>query len=180
MRSALFLLVLGALVFGSAAMANAPIRQSFMLNDATFPDAYLSDACGTTVLDTVSVTINVTVFFDTSGTAVAEVDTVTRGTITFSAPATDKSVSSVMTGVSHATYPEGIAVGAPAPTTITGANAASLTGVAPPGEGRIVADAVVVAVDPSGVPFTAFGTDDIVSMNGTFAKTTDKVCDALT
>jgi hypothetical protein len=111
---------------------------------------------------------------------VAEVDTVTRGTITFSAPATNKSVSSVMTGVSHATYPEGIAIGAPVPTTITGANAANLTGVAPPGEGRIVADAVVVAVDPNGVPFTAFGTEDIVSMNGTFAKTTQHVCDALT
>jgi hypothetical protein len=177
---ALVLLLLVAAVVVPAAGANAPIRQTFTLSDVTFPDAYLSDACGTTVLDTVSVTITVAVFVDTNGTAVAEVDTVTRGTITYSAPATDNSVSSVMNGVSHATYPEGIAVGASAPTTITGVNTASLTGVAPPGDGRVVANAVVVALDPSGVPFTAFGTDDIVSMNGTFGKTTDEICDALT
>lgn len=127
-----------------------------------------------------SVTIDVILFVGANGSAVAEVDTVTRGAITYGAPATGKSVSSVMSGVSHATYPEGIAIGKPAPTTISGVNAASLTGVAPPGSGSLVVDAEIVFVDPSGVPFTFFDTSDIVAMHGNFARTTDAICAALT
>ena len=172
--------LLAMVVFASAAAANAPIRQSFTFEDFTFTDSYLSDACGTEIQNTASGTFDIKLFVDTSDTPVAEVDTVTRGSITYANPATGASVTSVMTAMSHAVYPDGIFVGARAPTTITGTNAASFTGVAPPGSGRIVVDAEIVFVDPSGVPFTAFGTDDIVSASGNFARTTAELCDALT
>ena len=171
------LLVTGALA--PAAGANAPIRQSFTITDLTFPDAYLSDACGTGVMNTVNATLDITVFVDRTGTPVREIDRV-HGTITFAAPASGKSVSQTMTGISHATYPEGVAPGSPAPTSLIGVNVGSLTGVTPPGAGRLVVDAVVVAVGPDGVPFTAFGTEDIVSMQGNFARATAEICRALT
>ena len=111
---------------------------------------------------------DVTSLLDRSGAFVAELDTVTRGTITWTNPANGEWVASVTTGVSPAVYPDGVAVGNRALVTITGTNAGSLTGVAPPGAGRIVADAVIVDVDPDGVPFTFFDTGDIRASNGNF------------
>ena len=172
------LLVVAVLV--PAAAANAPIRQHFTFSDFTFPDAYLSDACGTEILSTIGGTFDVRLFVDTTGSAVSEVDTVTRGTIVWTNPDNDASVSSIIAAMSHAVYPDGIVVGARAPTRISGTNAAAITGVAPPGNGTIVVDAEIVFVDPEGVPFTAFDTGDIVSMNGNFERRTAELCDALT
>jgi hypothetical protein len=177
---ALLASLLAVILFAPAAAANAPIRQHFTFSDFTFPDSYLSDACGTEILSTIGGTFDVRLFVDTSDTPVAEVDTVTRGSITWTNPANNASVSSIIAATSHAVYPDGIVVGASAPTRITGTNAASLTGVAPPGNGSIVVDAEIVFVDPDGVPITAFETGDIVAMNGNFEKTTAELCDALT
>jgi hypothetical protein len=172
-------LLLAAAALAPAATANAPIRQTVTFTDVTFPDTYLSDACGTDVVNTASGTIDITVFLDRSGTPVREIDLV-RGTITFRAPATGKSVTQQMIGISHATYPNGVAPGSPAPTSLIGLNVGSFTGVAPPGAGRLQVDARVVAVGPDGVPFTSFGTEDIVSAHGTFARATADICSALT
>jgi hypothetical protein len=172
--------LLATVVFAPAAGADAPLRQSFTFSDLEFSDAYLSDACGMEIVSTVGGVFSVTLFVDRSAAFVAEVDTVTRGTITWTNPANSASVSSVMTGVSHAVYPDGVAVGNVARVTITGTNAGSLTGVAPPGAGRIVVDAVIVAVDADGVPITAFDTGDIVASSGNFDRATADLCDALT
>lgn len=177
---ALLVSVLAVALFAPAAAADAPIRQSFTFSDFTFPDAYLSDACGTEILSTVGGVFDITLFSDRSGAFVAEIDTVTRGAVTWTNPASGESVSSVMTGVSHAVYPDGVAVGNRALVTITGTNAGSLTGVAPPGDGRIVAAALIVDVDPDGVPITFFDTGDILASNGNFDRATDDLCDALT
>ena len=59
-------------------------------------------------------------------------------------------------------------------------NTQSITSVAPPGSGQLVANATILFVDDAGVPGTAFATSDIVSMNGTFAATTAAICAALT
>ena len=147
------------------------------MTDATFPDAYLSEACGTDVLDTVNGTLTV-MLFSAGGTA-REVDTL-HGTITYTAPATGNSVTLTEASSSHALYPEGIAVGNPAVVKVTGLNGGSITGVAPPGGGSIVADATIIAIDPSGIPLTFFPPEGISSMSGNFAHATAEICAALT
>ena len=175
----LIALLLSAAVLAPGAGANAPIRQSVTITDFTFPDAYLSNACGTPVVNTVNATLEIIVFLDRTGTPVREIDTI-DGTITFAAPASGKSDSQTIAGISHATYPQGVAPGSPAPTSLIGVNVGSLTGVTPPGTGRLVVNAVVVAVGPDGVPFTGFDTDDIVSRQGNFSRATAEICRALT
>jgi hypothetical protein len=63
---------------------------------------------------------------------------------------------------------------------IAGQNGGSITGLAPPGSGQIVADATIVAIDPSGIPLTFFDTADIISMTGDFSLATARICAALT
>jgi hypothetical protein len=173
----LIALLLSAVVLAPEAGANAPIRQSVTITDFTFPDAYLTNACGFSVVNTVNAKLEIIVFLDRTGTPVREIDSV-HGTIAFAAHG--KSVSQPMTGISHATYPQGVAPGSPAPTSLVGVNVGSLTGLTPPGAGRLVIDAEVVAVGPDGVPFTAFDTSDIVSRQGNFERATAEICRALT
>jgi hypothetical protein len=168
-----------AIVIPSAG-ATAPIHEEVTLSGVTFPDAYLSDQCGTTVLDTVSGRLTGTLFPANAGAPAHEVDTITNGSITYSAPASGNSVTEPLNGSSQAVYPEGISVGAPAIVKITGVNATSITGTAPPGSGQLVANATILFVDDLGVPGTAFAPSDIVSMSGTYAATTAAICAALT
>jgi hypothetical protein len=170
--------LLAAVIIPSASAAR-PIHESITFEDITFPDVYLSDACGTEVLDTVSATLTATFFPANEGAPAHEVDTI-RGTITYSAPDTGNSVTLAMNGTSHAVYPEGIEIGAPALLTINGENTASLTGVAPPGSGQLVANATIVFIDDLGVPITVFETSDIVSLAGNYAGATAAICAALT
>jgi hypothetical protein len=161
------------------ATAGAPIREEIVFTDVTFEDFYLSDACGTTVLDTVTVRVSVTFFPAAHGSPAHEVDTL-NGRITYSSPDTGNSLTRPMNGTSHAVYPEGIEPGSPAHMTITGVNTSSLTGTAPPGSGQLVADGTILFLDDLGVPVTTFETSGIVSMRGTYAATTAAICDALT
>jgi hypothetical protein len=168
-----------AIVIPSAG-ATAPIHESITLDGVTFPDAYLTDACGTTVLDTVSGRLTATLFPAGPGAPAHEVDTITGGTITYSSADSGNSITRPLNGTSRAVYPEGIVVGAPAVVTINGVNGTSITGTAPPGSGQLVADATILFVDDLGVPGTAFAPSDIVSMSGTYAATTAAICAALT
>jgi hypothetical protein len=59
-------------------------------------------------------------------------------------------------------------------------NFQSITGVAPPGSGQLVANATILFIDDLGVPETAFATSDIVSLDGNYAATTAAICAALT
>jgi hypothetical protein len=176
---AAFAAVVAAIVVPSAA-ARAPIHEEVTLSGVTLFDAYLSDACGTDVLDTVSGRLTATLFPAGPHSPAHEVDTLTHGTITYSSPETGNSVTRPMNGTSHAIYPEGISVGAPAIVTINGVNTQSITGVAPPGAGQLVANATILFIDDLGVPGTAFATSDIVSMRGNYAATTNEICAALT
>jgi hypothetical protein len=150
------------------------------LDGVTFPDAYLTDACGRTVLDTVSGRLTATFFAAHGSVPAHEVDTLTGGQITYSAPGSGHAVTRPLNGSSHVLYPDGIAVGAPAVVTIIGVDVTSITGTAPPGAGELTANATVVFVDDAGVPGTAFSPSDIVSANGNYAATTAAICAALT
>lgn len=174
------LAVVGAAVLSPVAGAAAPVHEEFTLNDVTFPDAYLSSACGFTVLDTVSGRLTGTLFAAQGTEPAHEVDTLTGGRITYSAPDSGNAVTRPLNGSSHTVYPEGTAVGAPAVVTITGVNGASFTGTAPPGTGQLVANATILFVDDAGIPGTAFSPSDIVSANGNYAASTSETCAALT
>jgi hypothetical protein len=169
-----------AVVAIPTATAGAPIREEIVFTDITFEDFYLSDACGTTVLDTITVSVSVTFFPAAHGSPAHEVDTLTNGRITYSSSDTGNSLTRPMNGTSHAVYPEGTEPGSPAHMTITGVNTSSLTGTAPPGSGQLVADGTILFLDDLGVPVTTFETSGIVSMRGTYAATTAAICDALT
>lgn len=160
------------------AAASAPIHEEIVLDGVTIPDIYLSDACGTTVVDTLSGRLTATLFPAGPNSPAHEVDTLTGGTITYSS--STGSVTRPLNGTSHAVYPDGISVGSPAIITITGVNTQSITSVAPPGSGQLVANATILFVDDAGIPGTAFATSDIVSMRGTYAATTAEICAALT
>jgi hypothetical protein len=177
--SAALVTLIAAIVIPTAG-ASAPIHEEIVLSDITYQDFYLSDACGTTVLDTVSLTLTATFFPAAHGSPAHEVDTLTNGTITYSSPDTGNSVTRPMNGTSHAVYPEGTEPGSPAYLTITGVNTSSLTGTAPPGSGQLVAVGTILFVDDLGIPVTTFEASDIVSMSGTYAATTAEICAALT
>jgi hypothetical protein len=176
--SAALVTLIAAIVIPTAG-ASAPIREEVVFSDVTFEDFYLSDACGTTVLDTVSVSVSVTFFPAAHVSPAHEVDTL-NGSITYSSPDTGNSLTRPMNGTSHAVYPEGTEPGSPAHMTITGVNTSSLTGTAPPGSGQLVADGTILFLDDLGVPVTTFETSGIVSMRGTYAATTAAICAALT
>jgi hypothetical protein len=161
------------------ATAGAPIQEEIVFTDVTYQDFYLSDACGTTVLDTVSVTLSAIFFPAAHGSPAHEVDTLTHGSITYSSSDTGNSLTRPMYGTSHAVYPEGTEPGSPALLTMTGVNTSSFTGTAPPGSGQLVADGTILFLDDLGVPVTAFESSDIVSMRGTYAATTAAICAAL-
>ena len=76
--SATLVALIAAIVIPTAG-ANAPIHEEVVFSDITFEDFYLSDACGTTVLDTVTVSLSVTFFPAAHGSPAHEVDTLTNG-----------------------------------------------------------------------------------------------------
>ena len=72
-------------VVSSAAMLASPlsaaetvVRETIEIEDVTFPDAFLSAACGTEVLLTVNGTITIEVVLGSDGRALSEVDTFVR------------------------------------------------------------------------------------------------------
>jgi hypothetical protein len=171
---AVAVVALAAAVVVPLSTASAPIRAVFDLDAVTFPDAYLTDACGVGVDVTITGTIHVTLFVDYEGHATHEVDTF-NGTITYSAGTNSVTVHG--SSVSRATYPEGAVVGAPASVVVTGVGGGTFVG-GPPGSGQVSFDAEIVFVDPDGLPITAAVGD--LDLKGTFAATTASVCDALT
>src|SRR5512132_3029788 len=83
---ALAVAALAAAILVPLSTASGPIRAVFQLDGITFPDAYLSVACGTAVDVTVTGTIDVALFGGIGSNATHEIDTFT-GTITYSAGA---------------------------------------------------------------------------------------------
>lgn len=173
------LLVLSAVVLSVAVLApvsaaDAPLTSAIELQDVTFPDAYLSDACGASVDVTLNGTLTVALFADQNGTFVREIDTF-RGTIRYSAGS--NAVTTEGSSVSRATYPEGASLGDPAFVTVTGPGGGTIAG-GPPGAGQVAFEAEIVFVDSDGVPITAPVSE--FELHGTFAAATAAMCDALT
>ena len=162
-----------ALAYTAVAAADPPLRAAFVLDNITFQEPFLSDACGANVHLTLDGTIKVTLFVDKDGTIVRELDTQPAGTLTYRNDAGD-SITFPWAIISHTLY-SGTTVGSAATLTLTG-NIGPFTGFAGPGRGRLVLSGTVVAND-DGVPITSF--TELVSMSGNFSGETARICAAL-
>jgi hypothetical protein len=158
------LLALGGGLLGAApAWATPPKHFHTQLNISDRDDA-LSEACGFDVVGVFAANVDVTLFYDQSGTLIREIDTFPTGTLSFTAPSTGKSIVSQSTSVGHVDYTGGGAVGTAAVARITG-----LTFMLQPGvmfTGNLVFEAVVVDHTPEGIPVLE-GTN-LISQSGNF------------
>jgi hypothetical protein len=172
------LLALGGGTLAAApAWATPPTHFHHLPFSSSFHDDALSAACGFDVFDVFAGPIDVTLFYDQSGTLIGEIDTFPTSTFSFAAPSTGKSIGSRAPAVGHADYTGGGAVGTPAVVSITGLQFMLQPGVM--FTGRQVFDAVVVDHSPEGIPIWMF--TNLVSQSGNFfsGDITPLVCAAL-
>lgn len=148
-RFALLLIAMGSLLVTSTGAANAPSRFTFTL-DQTFPSGNLTAACGFPVFVHIEGTQAATIFYDTSGTVVREIDTSPGFSVTFFAPSTGGSFTYPGSGAFIQEYVNGTAVGSHLVATLVGLHRGA--GPGPPDAGRTVFDAVVAGVSPEGIP----------------------------
>ena len=166
----------GGLLAATPAWATPPKHFHIPLN-ITFRDDDLSDACGFDVFDHGAGNIDVTLFYDQSGTLIRETDTFPTFTFGFTAPSTGKSIVSRAPAVLITDYTGGGAVGTPAVGRLTGLQFMLQPGVM--FAGRQVLDGVVVDHTPEGIPDVMF--TNVISQSGNFFSGDDTplVCAAL-
>jgi hypothetical protein len=158
------LLALGGGMLGATpAWATAPTHFHLQLN-VSFRDDALSDACGFDVFDVLAGNIDVTLFYDQSGTLIREIDTSPSLTFSFAAPSTGKSIGSRSPAVLITDYASGGALGTAAVASLTGLSQRLAPGVM--FTGNQVFDAVVVDHSPEGVPIIEF--TNMISQSGNF------------
>ena len=159
------LLALGGGLLGAApAWATPPQHFHHLPFNFSFRDNALSDACGFDVFQVAAGNIDVTLFYDQSGTLFREIDTAPSLTFSFTAPSTGKSIGSRSPAVLITDYTGGGALGTTAVASLTG-----LTQMLQPGvmfTGRQVFDAVVVDHSPEGIPIIEF--TNMISESGNF------------
>lgn len=174
----LLALVALAAVAVPAATANGtrPIELSLELDNADIFDHHLTEACGTVVTAVISGVWHRKVFPGEAAHERASFD----GNITWLAEATGKTYSSALSTRERIDYPEGIGIGMPARITSTGRHGGvfPLGSNPPPGKGTLVYDAIVIAVDDTGVPYP-FAVGEPISMKGNFERETERICAAL-
>ena len=159
-----FLALGGGMLAATPAWATPPKHFFHIpLNDSVRDDA-LSDACGFDVFDVFAGNINVTLFYDQSGTLIREIDTFPTATIGFAAPSTGKSIVSASPAVGHIDYTGGGALNTPAVLRITGLQFMLQPGVI--SAGRQVFATRVVEITPEGIPVTPPMT--LISQSGNF------------
>jgi hypothetical protein len=161
-----------ALATAPIAGAAAPLRDRFPV-EGTFPDAALSETCGVPVTIGVKGTFAITVFTDRAGRTVREIDTQPGTKLTYSSAT--GSITFPFSGVLHAEYVPGAAVGSTATIVMTGNNGAfgDLPG---PGSGRLVLSAEVVETE-DGFVFTRF--TGLQHESGNFTGQAARICAAL-
>jgi hypothetical protein len=157
-KLALIVFVVAALGVAATAGAGKPLMVKGVDISDSFVQPQLSAACGFTVTIGFSARASVTLWTDSSGLVVRELDTAPGSKVTYSSP--NGSFSFEGNLVAHAEYPEGATVGAPATVKLTG-----LLGHAPgfisSDAGQIVIEGATVVdfdvVDGVSIPFTDGG-----------------------
>jgi hypothetical protein len=153
----------GGILAATPAWATPPKHFHIPIN-ISFPDDPLSEACGFDVFDVLAGNIDVTLFYDQSGTLVREIDTFPAFTASFTAPSTGKSIVSRSPAVLITDYTGGGADGTPAVARLTGLQFMIQPGVM--FAGRQVFEAVVVDHSPEGIPDIMF--TNLISQSGNF------------
>jgi hypothetical protein len=133
-----------------------PVNFSFQLD-------YYSDLCGFPVFQTLAGTLNTTLLYDRSGNLVREIDTQPGTTVTFSSPTSGKSFSWPFANLLRTDYTNGGALGSDAISYGSGLGIKA-PGVPAADSGRIVFDAVVIAITPDGIPIVGF--EGVISVQG--------------
>jgi hypothetical protein len=168
-RIGLLISLVALLALGGGTLAATPAwatpPQHFHIPvNISFPDDPLSEACGFDVVDVLAGNIDVTLFYDQSGTLIREIDTFPTGTFSFTAPSTGKSIVSRVPAVGITDYTGGGAVGTPAVARLTGLQFMLQPGVM--FAGRQVLAAVVDGHTSEGVPHIMV--TDVISQSGNF------------
>jgi hypothetical protein len=171
------LLALGGGLLGAAPAWATPPQHFHFPADFSVHDDARSDACGFDVFEFIAGNVDVTLFYDQSGTLIREIDTFPAFTLGFTAPSTGKSIVSPSPNGGHVDYTGGGAVGTPAVASLTGLRFMLQPGVM--FTGRQVFDAVVVDHSPEGIPILEF--TNLISQSGNFfsGDTTPLICAAL-
>jgi hypothetical protein len=153
----------GGLLGATPAWATPPQHFHIPLN-FSFPNDDLSAACGFDVFGVGAGNIDVTLFYDQSGTLIRETDTFPAFTFSFAAPSTGKSIVSRAPVVGITDYTGGGADGTPAVARVTGLQFMLQPGVML--AGRQVLEAVVDGHTPEGIPHIMV--TNVISQSGNF------------
>lgn len=152
------------LAMQSLAAAEEPLRERSTF-DVDLPAVRATAACGFPIRQHIVGAANFTVFYDSAGIIDREVDTFPSLKTTVYRPGTDLSFTSAEPAVLHTQYTNGAAIGSTATAELTG-RAERIPGVGIDA-GRLVFSAVVVRLDPAGVPVIR-GTGVISSVGPSF------------
>jgi hypothetical protein len=160
----------------AVAAAAGTIHAEATLTGITFPDAYLSDACGFGVTDTLNAFTTADGQLGSNGEIVFERDR-WRGTWTYTSLKSGTSVTRALAAVVETDYGSGAEEGSTGISTARGYGAGTLLG-GPPGAGIYATAVQVVAFDFTGIPFTiAIGAP--TRSAGNFSAETRMICGLL-
>jgi hypothetical protein len=148
----LALAVAALMMTATAASAQRVVQIKGVDAGFSFENEFFSDVCGFEVTGTVSGTANVTLFLDSSGTVVREIDSYGSSRVTFSGNGKSFSFPGSFALTVRTVYPEGATLGAPAVLTITGL-LGHVKGLGADA-GQDVGTATVVDFSPEGIPLT--------------------------
>ena len=167
----------GGLLAATPAWATPPKHFFHIPINFSFRDDGLSEACGFDVFFGGAGNINVTLFYDQSGTLIRETDTFPATTLSYATPSTGKSIVSRSPFPVITDYTGGGELGTAAVARLTGLQIRLQPGVM--FAGRQVFEAVVVDHSPEGIPDIMF--TNLISQSGNFfsGDTAPLVCAAL-
>ncbi len=154
----------GGLLAATPAWATPPKHFFHIPINFSVRDDGVSDACGFDVFFGGAGNVNVTLFYDQSGTLIRETDTFPATTLSYTAPSTGKSIVSASPGLLITDYTGGGADGTSAVGRVTGLQFMVQPGVML--TGRQVFEAVVVDHSPEGIPEIEL--TNLISQSGNF------------
>ena len=176
--AAMMLGLLGVLVAPAHAQQARHVR---VVVDDTFPDPFLTEACGTPVEISVEGTLNVTLVYNQEGLLVKEIDPSGGGTVTYSAPETGNSFSfPFQTAIFD--YGAGAEVGSTVTAKFVGLFGHA-TGFIASDAGQLIFTGVVTGFDDNGIPLIDEENAELVVQHGNFESGEDieaAICAALT
>ena len=175
---AIVLGLLGVLVAPAHAQQARHVR---VVVDDTFPDPFLTEACGTPVEISVEGTLNVTLVYNQEGLLVKEIDPSGGGTVTYSAPETGNSFSfPFQTAIFD--YGAGAEVGSTVTAKFVGLFGHA-AGFIASDAGQLIFTGVVTGFDDNGIPLIDEENAELVVQHGNFESGEDieaAICAALT